>query len=177
LNQTPGESGNGDDAMSTEATKSQGVEPTEDAAAAKIAQGLKEPPAADPLPKEFNEQIKGMTLVDMQKIVDAAVERAVVAATTKLTPSARDKYIAAKMADVPPEFHAALGNDPAKFAEQEQVVRERFKSVLAAIGVKAAAVGGISSAGAPVHQFGVAMSSAQKIAAGLSEARRAQTQR
>lgn len=61
--------------------------------------------------------------------------------------AARASYIAAKMKDVPDAYHSALGDDPAKWADQEQAIRATLKGDLTKLGVKAENVGGDATAG------------------------------
>jgi hypothetical protein len=59
----------------------------------------------------------------------------------------RDAYLANKLKDVPAAYRNQLGNDPAKWATEEQTIRDQFKTDLAAAGLKPKDVGGVTPAG------------------------------
>ena len=86
--------------------------------------------------------------MDEAKIVDAALAKleakTQATADTAAKKAAVDKYTAEKMADVLKSFPelVKLGEDPAKWAEEEQAIRGVVKGRLDALGVKAADVGG-----------------------------------
>ncbi len=93
--------------------------------------------------------------MDEGKIVEAALAKleAKTAEAGKATAkkAAIDKYTAEKMADVLKSFPelVKLGEDPAKWAEEEQAIRTVVKGRLEGLGVKTADVGGSAGGTAP----------------------------
>lgn len=69
------------------------------------------------------------------------------ASQTKI--AARQAYVSEKMKDVPAAYLSQLGDDPAKFTENEQAIRTQLKADLAKLGVKAPDVGGTAPGGDP----------------------------
>jgi hypothetical protein len=60
----------------------------------------------------------------------------------------KSRFVGEKMKDLPQVYQGLLGNDPAKWAAEEQDIRTRFKADLKTAGVTAADVGGDASQGA-----------------------------
>lgn len=70
--------------------------------------------------------------------VAKAVQDAVAAQTTaQAATDAKKAFIAEKLKGVPAAYHGKLGDDPAKWAAEEQAIRAELKSDLAAMGVTA----------------------------------------
>jgi len=96
--------------------------------------------------KPITEQVQ--TLQQAQKnaptaeSINKAVTDAITAQSATQTKQAeRQKFLAEKLKDVPEAYHGLIGDDPAKFAEQEQQVRTQLKTDLEKLGVKAENVG------------------------------------
>jgi hypothetical protein len=96
---------------------------------------------------------KPLSADDVKQLVASGVKETLTAFTTSQQQAqARQSYIDTKLKDVSeklPELLGTLGNDPAKFAEQEQAIRGTFKSRMEALGVKAADVSGKTEGGKP----------------------------
>jgi hypothetical protein len=80
-----------------------------------------------------------VTVEQVEKLVGEKLAATQAAAATK---AQREAFVAEKLKDVPAAYHATLGEDPAKFAEQEQAIRATLKADLEKAGVKAEPVGG-----------------------------------
>jgi hypothetical protein len=79
-------------------------------------------------------------------------------------------YVREKMADVPKAYLSGLGDDPAKFADAEQVIRKQVKADLAAAGLKVPNLGGSSGGQSVLAAMDLSkLSPAASIAAGLAE--------
>ena len=128
-------------------------------------------PAKDAAAKEAA-AVKPITEADIDARVEAKFKAAQEASTAKAT---RDAYLGEKLKDLPEAYRSQLGSDPAKFAEQEQKIRDTFKADFKAAGgtvkdvagVTAAAAGGV----APAAGLNLDQNSPQaNIAAGLRAA-------
>lgn len=70
--------------------------------------------------------------------IDTAVHAAVTAQkTAQAAAEARKRFLAEKLKDVPAVYHGKLGDDPDKWAAEEQAIRAELKADLAAMGVTA----------------------------------------
>jgi ABC-type transporter Mla subunit MlaD len=54
----------------------------------------------------------------------------------------RNAFVAEKLKGLPPAYADKLGNDPAKWADEEKTLRENFKADMEKLGLKVPAVGG-----------------------------------
>lgn len=82
----------------------------------------------------------------------------------------REAYLGSKLKDLPAAYRNQLGPDPAKWAAEEQAIRDQFKADLAAAGVKPADVGGDQPGGQkPGQAVDLSkLSPVQKVMAGLA---------
>lgn len=62
--------------------------------------------------------------------------------------AARQQYQGDKLKDLPPIYRDRLGSDPAKWATEEQAIRDQFKADRVALGVKVEDLGGGNPGGA-----------------------------
>lgn len=95
----------------------------------------------------LTEQVRSLE----QKLAEAPTADAVSKAVTdaisaqqqqQAQQSARQKYIAEHLKDVPDAYHSHLGDDPAKWPEEEQHLRKVLRGDLEKLGVKADNIGG-----------------------------------
>lgn len=84
---------------------------------------------------------KPLTLDDLNTLLAQRDQRAQSSAQ-------REAFIREKMKNVPEAYARQLGDDQAKWPAEEQAIRARFRADLAALGIKAADVGGGDAGGA-----------------------------
>jgi hypothetical protein len=82
---------------------------------------------------------KPLTAEDVAKLLESRLDARDAAAKGT---GARSAYLADKLKDVPASYQVKLGNDPAKWAAEEQAARDELKADLAKMGVKLKDVGG-----------------------------------
>lgn len=87
---------------------------------------------------------KGLTADDVAKIVGDQLKAY---QTTAAADAARRSYQADKLKDLPEVYRNQLGTDPAKFAAEEQSIRDAFKADFKAAGGTVPNVGGSAAAG------------------------------
>jgi len=108
-----------------------------DAATAAIAEAIK------PLGEQIKGLQDGLSKAATADMVKQTISEQIAAANASQAKGVdRAKFISEKMGDVPAAYLTGLGDDPAKFAEQEQAIRTTLKVDLAKLGVKSADVGG-----------------------------------
>lgn len=90
-------------------------------------------------PAEPAQQAKSLTAEDVQRIVGESLKS--FAASTQQA-EGRKGFIAEKLKDLPAVYQNQLGNDPAKWAEQEQQIRTQYQADFKAAGGKVAEVDG-----------------------------------
>lgn len=102
-----------------------------------------------------DEPPKTLTAEEITKLATDSIAKALADrdAAAKST-AARDAFLAEKMKDVPAPYQAKLGTDPAKWAAEEQQIREGLKTDLKGLGftpkdVAGGAAGGVTTGGAP----------------------------
>lgn len=113
-----------------------------DEAAAKAEAAKKDGPgkAADAKP---------LTLEDVARHTQEAITKALAAQKEQAQSSAaRESYMAEKLKGLPPVYQKLLGNDPAKWAAEEQTIRDQFKADAAAAGLTVKDVAGGNPGGA-----------------------------
>jgi hypothetical protein len=115
----------------------------------KAAEAAKAAAAATTTDAKKGEPPKPLTLEDVTKVVNDSVAnqlktREEAAASTE----ARNKFIGEKLKDLTPAYQNLLGNDPAKWAAEEQQIRDKFKAEITAAGLKIPDVGGGNAGGA-----------------------------
>jgi hypothetical protein len=87
-------------------------------------------------------EAKPLTAEDVGKLLDqklTAQQQSAAAA------AARTAFAGSKLKDLPQAYQDKLGNDPAKWAGEEQAIREQFKSDMKALGVEPKTVGGAAT--------------------------------
>jgi len=70
-------------------------------------------------------------------------------AQTQSVADQRREFVATKLKDLPAFAARSLGDDPARWPEEEQALRTEYRASLAAAGVKPASVGGREPGGKP----------------------------
>jgi hypothetical protein len=118
--------------------------------------------------KPAEAEVKPLSADDVVRLLDAR--------DSKLSAlAARQEFISKKMSKLPAAYQAKLGNDPAKWPVEEQVIREEFRADLKSMGVKVPDLGGegteetVLSPAAAVDLS--KMTASQKIGIGLSKSR------
>lgn len=121
------------------------------AAGAGATGGKPTPVTAEDVAKIVAEQLKGFQQTSQQT-------------------AQREAYLGSKLKDLPAAYRNQLGPDPAKWAAEEQAIRDQFKADLAAAGVKPADVGGDQPGGQkPGQAVDLSkLSPVQKVMAGLA---------
>ncbi len=102
-----------------------------DAAKAKPADG-KEPASPAPLTAEQVSKLVNDGVAAVLKQRDEAAQSS----------AQRDAFVGEKLKGLPAVYQAKLGSDPAKWAAEEQSIRDQFKADLTAAGAKLPDVGG-----------------------------------
>jgi len=97
--------------------------------------------------KPINDEVQGLkqslgNLPTPESITKTVTDAVAAQQTKQAQVSARQAFINEKLKGIPDAYHSHIGSDPAKFAEQEQALRNVFKSDLEKLGVKADNVGG-----------------------------------
>jgi hypothetical protein len=82
---------------------------------------------------------KPLTLEDITKLLDHRDQQREQTATTR---AQRERYQGDKLKDLPPIYRDRLGSDPAKWATEEQAIRDQYKADFQAAGGKVEDVGG-----------------------------------
>jgi hypothetical protein len=111
---------------------------------------------------------KPLTLADFQKLLD---DRDKQNQSRQQLESSKGKFVADKLKDLPPVYQGLLGNDPSKWAAEEQDIRTRFKADFKAAGGTVEQVGADGSAGAaPGGAIDLSkMTALEKMALGLKQ--------
>lgn len=128
------------------------------------------PPAAGKNePEKKDDAVKAITAGDVTKIVTDALKAH---QTTAAANDARRGFIAEKMKDLPAVYQNQLGNDAAKFAEEEQKIRAQYQADFKVTGGTTPVVkGDANGAGGGAAPSGVVdlskLSPVQKISLGL----------
>lgn len=124
-----------------------------DAKAKKEAEAAAAAAATADKGKEGGKEAKPLTAEDVARLTSEAIAKTLTErdAAAKST-AARDAFIADKLKNVPAAYHAKLGSDPAKWAAEEQVIRDGLKADLTAMGlqpkdVKGGDAGGVTTSG------------------------------
>jgi hypothetical protein len=78
------------------------------------------------------------TLEQIGALIDSKLTAAQQSSQSK---AQRDQYMADQLKDLPAAYRNQLGNDPAKWKEEEQAIRDQFKSDLKTAGVETKALG------------------------------------
>jgi ribosomal protein L19E len=126
-----------DKQKSDDAAKAADAQKAKDADAAKGAAAGAKPDAAK------GEPAKALTQEDIAKLISDGIGSALKARDTEAQSSAaRNAFVAEKLKGIPAVYAARLGNDPAKWATEEQSIRETFKADLLAAGATIKDVGG-----------------------------------
>jgi hypothetical protein len=111
-----------------------------------------------------------LTLEQVQKQISDGIAAALKTQAAEVQSSqARNAFIAEKLKGVPAAYAAKLGNDPAKWAEQEQAIRGELKADLASIGATVKDVSGGNPGGATASAGTDAEKITQFKAQGLSD--------
>ncbi len=97
---------------------------------------------------------KGISADDVAKAVEAKLGESKASAEAD---AAKKAFIGDKLKGVPETYVSKLGNDPAKWAEEEQAIRTQLKSDLAAIGATVPNVSGGGDGAAPAAAAAAAM--------------------
>jgi hypothetical protein len=109
-----------------------------------VAQTLAKLPPATPAAKAGDAKPEALTADGVARIV---AEQLSAATKTHESKAARDAYLADKLKDLPGAYRKQLGDDPTKWATEEQSIREQFKADLTKAGVKPADLGNASAEG------------------------------
>jgi hypothetical protein len=88
---------------------------------------------------------KPLTAAELTRMLDQRDEQR---SNQQKLQDGKSRFVGEKMKDLPQVYQGLLGNDPAKWAAEEQDIRTRFKADLKTAGVTAADVGGDASQGA-----------------------------
>ena len=120
-------------------------------------------------PADKTAEAKPLTAEDVAKLLSDTLNQRDAASKTT---AAREAFIADKLKGVPAVYATKLGSDPAKWATEEQAIRDGLKADLAALGVTPKTVDGETPGGTTAASGTVgtaALSLAQLKAQGLSE--------
>jgi hypothetical protein len=102
------------------------------------------PAPVTPAPATKDAKPEALTAEAVAKIVADQIAAASQANGQK---AARDAFQAEKLKDLPAAYRNQLGSDPAKWAAEEQAIREQFKADLKAAGLEPKNVGGAAKEG------------------------------
>lgn len=139
---------------------------TDELAALKTAQATAAPATTTAKKEDAG---KSLTREEMLQLLD---ERDTKRSQASNLAQQRQQFAADKLKGLPPSYAKLLGDDPAKWAAEEQSLRAEYRGVLEASGVKVPDVGGDKPGGvAPANTVDIKkLSGVQAIAQGLKDA-------